>query len=339
MSNNPKRHHHLAQAIQRNFLEKDQDKLWWYSREKDAYEERTPYGIAHGRHTYTLQAAQGEARYALERAFSRVEDKASPVLRKLAQSEEISQEERNSVAELVGFQYLRTPSKIALIQKLRDISGQHFLEDFVRHLGRMTPEEFTAYVRGYESKSGSAMSLSQAELVESLTKRPPKIVSTKEATLDSLVELGTDIAVEYSKRSWIIMHAPADSSFITSSEGIFSSGQKSERGTSPGPGVPGVVTVFPFARHTALLIEGAGPSTVRHAQIHKQNVRDINDQLALVSGEIYGSPRRLIESIVERNQLAGTRYELVPDHEYLKGHLAELLRKNTDAPFSPYSPQ
>lgn len=51
MTNNPKRHHHLAKAIQRNFLEKGTNKLWWYSRETDTYEERTPYGIAHGRHT------------------------------------------------------------------------------------------------------------------------------------------------------------------------------------------------------------------------------------------------------------------------------------------------
>ncbi len=323
----------MAQTIQRNFLEKGEDKLWWYSRETNAYEERTTYGIAHGRHTYTFSAIKDETRYGLEHAFSKVEDKAGPALRKLELSEDIDQEERNAIAELVGFQYLRTPSKIALIQEVRDLGGQQVVEEFARHLGGMTAQEFTVYVENYESKTGKLMTLSQAELVESLRNRPPKVTSTKEATLKSLVELGTDLAIEYSKRSWVIMHAPTDSSFTTSSEGIYSSGQRSERGTSPGPGVPGVVTVFPFSRHAALLIEGAGPSTMRHVRIHKQAVREINDELAMVSGEIYGSPRRLLESIVERTKLAGTRYELVPDREYLRGHLAERLREDADEAF------
>ena len=66
MSNSPKRHHHLAQAIQRNFLRKGEEKLWWYSREADTYEQRTLRAIAHAKHTYTFSAVHGEERYALE---------------------------------------------------------------------------------------------------------------------------------------------------------------------------------------------------------------------------------------------------------------------------------
>jgi hypothetical protein len=197
----------------------------------------------------------------------------------------------------------------------------------------MATEQFSAHIANYRTKAGKALDLSREELVESLKSRPPKITSTKEATLESLVDLGTTLAIEYSKRSWVVMHAPADSSFITSSEGVFSSGEHSERGTSPGPGVPGVVTVFPFARHAALLIEGAGPSTMSHARIHKRTVREINDELATVSTEIYGSPRQLLQSVVKRNELATTRYALVPDREYLAERLRQSLRENADQAF------
>lgn len=333
MSNSPKRHHHLAQAIQRNFLQKGEEKLWWYSREMNAYEERTPRAIAHAKHTYTFSAVQGEERYALEHAFSKVEDKAAPALRKLERGEDITQSEKNAISELVGFQYLRTPSKIALIQQVRDLGGEQIVQEYAQHLSEMTTEQFSVHVANYKAKTGKTLDLSQEELVESLKKRPPKVTSTKEATLESLVELGTMLTLEYSKRSWVIMHAPADSSFITSSEGIFSSGERSERGASPGPGVPGVVTAFPFSRHAALLVEGSGPSTMRHTRIHKQAVREINDELATVSGEIYGSPRQLLESIVKRNDLGSTRYKLVPDREYLADRLAERLRDDPDGAF------
>lgn len=239
MSSGPKRHHHLAQTIQRNFLEKGQDKLWWYSREKDTYEERTTRSIGHAYQTYTFSAISGEERYALERAVSKVEDKAGPALRKLEKSEDLTQAERNAIAELVGFQFLRTPSKIAVIQEMRDTGGVRIVGEFANYLANMTAEEFAAYITTFEAKTGNALTLSQQELVDSLKNRPPKVVSTKEGTLDSLVDLGTELTLEYSKRSWVVMHAPRDSSFITSSEGVFSSGEPSERGASPGPGVPG----------------------------------------------------------------------------------------------------
>lgn len=38
----PRRHHHLAQGIQRNFLDKNETKLWWFSRAENRYEQRTP---------------------------------------------------------------------------------------------------------------------------------------------------------------------------------------------------------------------------------------------------------------------------------------------------------
>jgi hypothetical protein len=299
----------------------------------NVYDERTLRVIAHAKHTYTLSAIAGEERYALEHAFSKVEDKATPALRRLEREEEITQSEKNAISELVGFQYLRTPSKIALIQQVRDLGGERIVQEYAQHLGSMTPKQFSVHVANYKAKTGKTLDLSQDELIESLKKWPPTVTSTKEATLESLVELGTTLAIEYSKRSWVIMHAPADSGFITSSEGIYSSGERSERGTSPGPGVPGAVTVFPFSRHAALLIEGSGPSTMRHARIHKQVVREINDELSTVSGEIYGSPRQLLESIVKRNDLGSTRYELVPDREYLADRLAERLREDPDGAF------
>lgn len=317
MSNRPKRHHHLAQTIQRNFLEKGRDKLWWYSRERDAYEERTTYGIAHARHTYTFSAINGDVRYTLEHALSKVENAAGPAFKKLEKAEELTQEERNAVAEFVGFQYLRTPSKITVIQKMRDAGGARVVDEIVNRVDRMTAEEYAAYTTKYEAKTGNSLSISRDELIESLKNRPPKMLSTKEGTLASLVDLGTELAIEYSKRSWVVMHSPRDSSFITSSEGVFSSGRQSERGTSPGPGVQGVQTVFPFSRHEALLIEGTGPPSIRHTKIDKRAVRAVNDRLATVSGEIYGSPRRLLESIVARNNLASTRFALELDQAYM----------------------
>lgn len=308
-------------------------KLWWYSRTKNKYEERTPRGIAHARHTYTFSAVEGDERYSLERAFSAVENRAGPALRKLALSLDITQDEHNAIAELAGYQYLRTPTKIAVLQKVRDLGGSQAIVEYARHLERMTPLEFAAHMQNYKEKTGKTVNLTQEGLVTALRETPPQITSTKEATLESLVALGASLAIEYSKRNWTVVHAPRGASFITSSEGIFLASDNPQDGPQPGPGAPGVSTIFPFSRRAALIIESSGPITVNHIHIDKMGVRNINDNLALVSNEIYGSPRRLLESIVERTRLATTRYEMAPAEDQLRATFSRRLQEHAGEAF------
>ena len=333
MSNNPKRHHHLAQTIQRNFLEAGDTKLWWYSRALDRYEERTPYGIAHGKNTYTFSNVEGEDRYALELAFSKVEDKAGPAFKKLAASLNLTQMERNAISEFVGFQFLRTPSKIEMLQKIRDVGGAQIVDGFAAHVKRMTPNEFAAYINQYEAKTGKTMALSQKDLVTSLKTRPPKVTSTKEGTLESLVELGTDLTVEYSKRTWTVLHAPQGSSFITSSEGVFLASDRHRSDPHAGPKSPGMSTIFPFSRHAVLVIEASGPPAIEHAQTDELTVATVNDGLARISGEIYGSPRPLLEAIVKRNELATTQFEIHVHENRLRETFSKHIEKNADEAF------
>ena len=312
-----KRQHHLAQGIQRNFLAKGATKLWWYSRVDNRYEERTTRGIGHARHTYTFTAVPGSERYAIEDALAKVEDLGIPALRKLEQRESITQAERNAIAELVGFQFIRTPSRISFLSEFLNVGSSQLVSKLADQLEAMTPEEFEANMRKKRDATGRAWDLDQRELVDGLRIRPPRVTATKEGTLEAMVELGTGLAVEFSKRTWVVLHAPKSSSFITSDQGVF---------MAPGPGVdpevfgpatPGVAIVFPFATHAALLVTGKPPVAIEHARTDGRQVRSINDGLAQVSHEIYSHSRELLASVVKRNELDTTRYALEVDEASL----------------------
>lgn len=323
----PKRQHHLAQAMQRNFLAKDADKLWWYSRATKRYEERTPRSIAHARNTYTFTAIQGKERYTLEEAFSKLENEAVPALRRLAQSIELTQKEHNSISEFVAFQFLRTPAKLKVLQDIIDAGAKHTATRIAEEAADMTDEEYETLTRNFMANTGKKHdNIPKEVFLSALKQRGEGIRSTKEFRLKQMVELATDIGIEYSARSWVVIHNRSNKSFIASDEGVFLVHDTQQFSPGFGPLTRGVATILPISKDAVLLISSHRPAIVNHSQATSIIVDSINNGLATTSNEIYSHSKKLLESIVKRNNLEGSTFEIVLNDIEIE----RLIRKNME---------
>ena len=311
MANHPKRHHYLAQTIQRNFLAEDETLLWFYDRKKDKYEQRTPKGLAHARHLYSYDGVTPEERYALEEAFSVLEGKATPIFLKLKNGEDISQEEHTVIAEFVGMQYFRTPVKLEVISEVAERGSKYIAEVMRRDIENMSDEAFQKYMDDFNKQSGKEPSkISKQRVIEQLRSGTIKINNPKNFQLQALVDAGTNLGIKFSGRRWLVLHTEPGHEFITSDVGLhLTMDGKATKATGFGPGSPGMATIFPFAKDAALMITSMTiPVDLRHVPFEDDYLHKVNAGLARVSGELYSSNRSLLENLVEKGKLAKTSF-------------------------------
>lgn len=326
MAGNPKRHHYLPQTIQRNFLKDDESQLWWYSREKGIYEQRTPRGIGHARNLYTLDNPETQQRYALENAFSTLESKAAPALLKLQNHEELSQVEHSNISEFVGMQYYRTPTKLKMIDKVTEEGGRFATTAMKDDIAKMTDEQFADFTSKFTARTGKpADAVTKQALLDYLEKGVVSPTNPQNFRLEMLADAGTNLGIKLSKRRWVVLHAASGQEFITSDVALhLTVDGEATKETGFGPGAPGTAITFPFSKDTALMITSEKTATVEHAVANELLITAVNTGLARVSGELYSTNKQLLESLVESGSLANTTFELKFDSEQME----QLARKH-----------
>lgn len=300
--------------------------LWYYDRKEDKYEQRTPKGIAQVRHLYSYDGIDPEQRYALEKAFAQLEDKAAPALLKLQRGEDITQQEHTVISEFVGMQYYRTPVKLDIINEVTDRGAKVAQEVMRRDIEAMSDEKFARFTQRYSEHSGKdASSITKQQLIDHLLKGKLGPDNAKNFQLRMLVDAGTNLGIKFSSRRWLVLHAEPGRQFITSDVGlnIVKDGD-TKRETGFGPGAPGMATIFPFAKDTALMITSTLVANVEHVSFNSGMVGVVNAGLARVSGQLYSSDKSLLEGLVEHGKLAKTSFrpslddkemqKLIPDH-------------------------
>ncbi len=320
MANNPKRHHYLPQAIQRNFLADGETKLWYYDRKEDTYEQRTPKGIAQLRNLYSYDGVDQEQRYALEKAFSVLEGKAAPAFLKLQKGEEISQEEHTAIAEFVGMQYFRTPSKLEIIKEVTGRGIDYSIKNLRNEIANMTDDAFRRFIDRYDKQSGKEPStITKERLIEQLLHGTITVNNDKNLQLSTLVDAGTHLGIKFSARSWAVLHTSSNEKFITSDVGIhLTPDGKPTRITGLGPGSPGMAIIFPFADNVALMITSKPIANVIHADLEDALVFVVNSGLARVSGQLYSSDKAPLERLVKTGNLAKTAFRPFFDEEQMQ---------------------
>lgn len=320
MANNPKRHHYLPQAIQRNFLADDETTLWYYDRKEDKYEQRTPRGIAQLRNLYSYDGVDLEQRYALEKAFSVLEGRAAPAFLKLQKGEELSQEQHTVIAEFVGMQYFRAPSKLEIITEVNDRGIRYSIKNLRNEIANMTDDAFRKFIDRYNKQSGKEpSSITKERLIDQLLRGTITVNNDKNLQLSTLVDAGTHLGIKLSARSWIVLHTKPNEKFITSDVGIhLTPDGKPTRTTGLGPGSPGMAIIFPFANNAALMITSKPTANIIHTDFEDALVAVVNSGLARVSGQLYSSDKALLERLVKIGNLAKTTFKPSFDEEQMQ---------------------
>jgi len=320
MSSSPKKHHYLPQTIQRNFLADGEKLLWYYDREKDKYEQRTPKGIAKVRHLYSYDGVSLDQRYVLEKAFSVLEGKAAPIFLKLQKTEAINQEEHNIISEFVGMQYFRTPIKLDAITGVIDKGVEYFIENMHDKIVDMSDDDFQIFINQYGEQSGKEVSaITKENLMSYLMSGNIKLSNAKNFQLNTLVDAGTNLGIKLSARRWVILHTKPSHEFITSDVGLhLTVDGDATRNTGFGPGSPGMAIIFPFAKDAALMITSMPSANIAHVNFDNELVSVVNAGLARVSGQLYSSNKVLLEKLVKAGNLAKTIFKPIFDEEQMR---------------------
>ena len=319
MANSPKRHHYLSQMIQRNFLADGEAMLWYYDRKEDTYEQRTPKGIAQVRNLYSYENVDPEEKYALEKAFSVLEGKVAPAIIRLQNGEDVSQEEHTAIAEFVGMQYYRTPSKLSIITEVMDSGIRYSKENLRNEITNMTDEAFQKFITRYNKQSGKEPSkITKQQFIDHLLKGEITIDNNKNMQLSTLVDAGTHLGIKFSARRWLVLHTKPGHEFITSDVGLhLTPDGEPTRVTGYGPGSPGMAIIFPFARNAALMITSKPKPDITHVDFDNHLVVVVNGGLARVSGQLYSSDKALLERLVNMGNLAKTTFKPIFDKEQM----------------------
>lgn len=282
-----------------------ESKLWVYYRESNGYLRQPPREIALEGHLYSLNEPEAQAhRFAIESALARLEGRAAAALTKLRHAKSITQDEHNAISELLGYQVVRTPEFLKIIQEMSRRLGQETLETYVRRMVALPRAEFEQRVARYERQAGRRSAVTQQDLVTAL-ERGMNIVPSQDAHLAIMVELGATLGIEFSGRRWRVVHVPDYTYFLGSDRAVLQQRIYTDKGMIRlGAAAPGVMNLFVFSPDTALLVSDEPSPTIEHICFAAITVSEVNDQLAQESTRlIFSHSRDLLESVAERNQL------------------------------------
>lgn len=324
----PKHQHYIPRFLQRNFLANGQEMLWVYDCANDKYLELHPSNIAVKKNIYTLKSPQlHDQRYAIENALAALEGKASSAFSKLRNEQEIDQQERNAICEYVGMQLVRTPAFVNKIKDWMVRSPKYLVDAFGNELANLPPDEFAKKIAEFEASKELKAGLTQEDFRKGALSDHVRITAPQDIEYEMAVNIGTELALIYSKRKWIVLRPPKGRAFICSDRPVVHmSSLPAASIYDYGPGSPHATNFFPFAKDAALLITTEELRTIIYGRTAEQPLRSLNAMVAINSRHmIFSHSKPLLERLVKRHSLANRDFS--DEEQQSDALLRELVRR------------
>ncbi|WP_076902693.1 DUF4238 domain-containing protein [Burkholderia pseudomallei] len=262
--NQPRRHHFVPRFYLDGFCADDAQRLAVYDRVRNAYRAQRPSEVAHRRDYYAYEDEQGNRFFDIEAALGDVETAASHSIRRVDNGDELTDDDRMTLATYVAFQYTRTPAYAA------------WLEAFRAHGARR-------------------------EEVEALPEPPDPGVERAEA-IGAMLRHAPRFARVFLRLNWTIWRCDSERiSFVTSDSPVCRVWRhQPEEGVYAGAGflTPEVITLLPLSQVSTLAMSGIGDRLDRR-HLTRDQVRRVN--LAVVDQaqhNVFGRDMALVDSLV-----------------------------------------
>lgn len=303
-----KRHHFLPESYLDGFLA--EKKLHSFDREKIEYRSNVPKKLAHRRYYYRSERGDGTTDARLEDELGELEGHAKALIRKLGSFQELSQEERESLALFVAFFMYRTP------QFEDDV--ERSLTPLIENIGRplLSDKESAArFIAELDANGKNSSKTTADELVKAGSETNIKIL--RNASLSMIPSLALSASNYLRQQDWMIMHAPEGCPFITCDAPFVilppnDRGQRLPKWGGVGIATHGARKIIPLSRQLLLMSLDYG-GRMTHVQIQGDQVSLFNSALALSSTRfVYSGTRSHLESVVSNSDLKNCpKYERV----------------------------
>jgi hypothetical protein len=293
----PRAHHYLPQFYLRGFSR--ENRLWVYDRYKNEYRNQTPKNIAVERDYYTVTDEKGEKKTDIEKFFSVIEGKASPVIQNVNARNYISTMERDILSIFVSFLKVRVPD----FEK----SNDEYNEKIIKWMNKfMFCDEYHTKVMldNYERDTGEKLDIEPDELMRFIHEDEYRIKVNKNFTLGLMLDLGIETAHYLRQMDWLFIYAPKEASFVTT-DNPFSLIPPLEYNKFWGVGLltKGTVKYVPLTQRVAVLIKDKGDK-IEGGNPNRDFVKRLNYRVAADSDRlVIARDEPLLRKIVKVTQI------------------------------------
>ena len=275
----PKRQHVLPRFYLEGFSKSGL--LAVYDRHVDQVRLQTPENTGVIGHFYTVEDKEGRKRYEIEAMLADAENKASPVINRLAAGEDVAPNERGDLATFLALAMFRTPD---LVDSIKSTMGH--LVKRVAETAFANVERATASLHEWPGapEFDSELELEeQAKTLVDFTRQGHYAVS-----IDHQYAVGTSLRLAFvvapilAGRTWHVLHSNAEAkSFITSDAPLVLTAREPWINSAYGVGFgsPDAMVLFPLSQASALIIVDNGES-LRHSVVERDRIRNFNLMIA-----------------------------------------------------------
>jgi uncharacterized protein DUF4238 len=293
----PKRHHTLPQFYLSGFTRGGM--LWVFDRAKKQFRRQTPKNTAVESGFYSFATKDGGKSDAVENLLSRIEGSVKPALKRLADRQSISAEQRHTVALFAATLHLRTPG----FRRMNDAMKEAMMK---RVLQIALQDERVAEVQLRKAKTeveNPAEDVTARDIVEFAQQGKYSIQFAPEDSIRSMVTLAPGIASLLADLQWSVVHAPETKGFVTSDEPfVLLPPTHHKPGLyGIGLGTPGTTKLLPLNERVCLMMGDIAPgSTIRHGRASAEWVRTVNLNVTLNCERfVIGAIEALVRSVVK----------------------------------------
>lgn len=296
--NNPKRHHYVPRKYLEGFT-KDLKNISIFDRRALAYRTQSIVNTAVQNHYYRISVVGGGKSTEVETFFANIESETWPIIDKLNNRLTLTATERHTLALYVSFQMTRTPDYEKRINESE--------EKMIKHINKRrysTVEETRRIMNENNDSPRDTLGVSPEELFEFIQGGEYGVEFSREHAIESTLKIGSDIAEYFVQMNWLVLHAPYNSSFITTDAPyslIPPDGYDPNSFWGVGITTLGAKKILPLTATCCLLMLDKG-NELFHKNATRDFVRHINFASACSSDEyIFARDMSHLESIVKKS--------------------------------------
>lgn len=303
----PKRQHFLPEFYLKGFTKNDMIAV--FDRELNEIRVQQPVNTCVIGHFYTMEDASGRKRFELEQLLSQYEDKASPVIKKLAATEIINADERTNLAIFVALAAFRTPDVVDSLKAF----NSNLIGDMAKRMF-VDVEEVKARMRG---KPGTPpmedeLDAEARELVTYMQNGQYKVKTNHRWAVGMAIDLAFNIAPILAGRDWVVVHRDNEKkSFVTTDAPVLLTTVAPRENSFWGIGFGNTdaLVLFPLNESCILAMYGSD-GDLKHRIVGVEQIRHTNLAIAdRCQRYVVGRDEALVRSLTDQLCLASKKWQ------------------------------
>jgi len=278
--------------------------FWIFDRENDEYRSQTPINTTVQTHYYSIRYEDGSKDHQLEDLLSQVESLAAPIITKADNEGIFSPDEKYIMSVFAELQIFRVPD----YERRHDDLRRGILERLGDDVAPATEQEISDAPSVIPAEEAGPR-ISAYELVQNLQEIENNPDLSHNDFLRMILPLAKKVSEVLLQMSWIIVHAPSDTAFITTDcpfQTLPPKGFDPDGLLGYGIATPGALKILPLSSKSCLLIYDQG-TRFGHVDTIRKNVRDINLTLAISCDRyLISADEEQVRHIVKRSGIDKT---------------------------------